>query len=611
MADTKVYQGNNFVDGTDKVITKYLNYAGLVDFWTKSKDYIDTQDSKLFDLVKEKVEAKDAAVRKYLHTITVNGENFAGYDATQPDKAPTSLDIVIGGEEIEVNHNGTAAAEGEKYAGNIGETTNKYTVREAFADVDTRLDGIETKLDEGVVSGIITTNTKGTYETSGLDNKKVSKFVTITEVGTVENPATGDVTLQVDDTALSNVIARIDDDIATLTANAGVTNIAVLDKYKDSDPAEGDQNLVEIVLKGSKDAIWSYPEGVTTEEQKKAYREQYEGDGAKRGDILISLDESKLDERLDGIDATVAAEIADRVQDIKNLAGTGYTPADGDTDGAWKKTDGVNFDVKYRDITSLSERLAQFDASLVTEIVDGNGDDVSNEKYVDFKVESVGTGHAADKKITLTLNDTKLQDYIDQNEGNWKKLAPTTKEGVNGKTYLQVNGHDLVEVDATNAAQVKVKGNNVTLTTKDIERPEAAQNGPAVGLTNLEDALAQYDAALAALTAATEFYGVVKFNPANTKPTDAGNGNWTVTADNTTYTFQNGDIVIYDAKEYILDVNSTTEPTGPKFIELGDVTAERARLTAIETWINTNIIPETGDESIASLDFEAPNFTWE
>lgn len=601
MADTKVYQGNNFVDGTDKVITKYLNYAGLVDFWTKSKDYIDTQDSKLFDLVKEKVEAKDAAVRKYLHTITVNGENFAGYDPTQPDKAPTSLDIVIGGEEIEVNHNGTAAAEGEKYAGKKGE--NNYTVREAFADVDTRLDGIETKLAEGVVSGIITTNANGTYEASGLDKTKVSKFVTITEVGTIDNPATGDVTLQVDDTALSNVIARIDDDIATLTANAGVTNIAVLDKYKDSDPAEGDQNLVEIVLKGSKDAIWSYPEGVTTEEQKKAYREQYEGDGAKRGDILISLDESKLDERLDGIDATVAAEIADRKEDIANLAGKGYIVADGDTTGEWKKTEDV-FDVKYRDITSLSERLAQVDDNLVTKIEEGS----SVENYVTFAVAEVETGNAKDKSVTLTLDDTKLKDYIDGNEANWKGLAPTTKGGVIGKTYLQVNGHDLVEVDATNAAQVKVKGIDVTLTTEDIERPSAAQNGPAVGLTNLEDALAQYDAALAALTAATEFYGVVKFNPADTKPTDAGNGNWTVTADSTTYTFQNGDIVIYDAKEYILDVNSEG---GPKFIELGDVTAERARLTAIETWINTNIIPETGTESIDSLDFEASEFTWE
>ena len=146
------------------------------------------------------------------------------------------------------------------------------------------------------------------------------------------------------------------------------------------------------------------------------------------------------------------------------------------------------------------------------------------------------------------------------------------------------------------------------MTTEDIERPSAALAGPAVGQKNLEDALGKYDEALAALIAATEFYGVVKFDPANTTPTDAHNGNWTVTADDTTYTFQNGDIVIYDTKEYILDVNSTG---GPKFVELGDVTAERARLTAIETWINTSIIPAEGAESIESLDFTAKNFTWE
>ena len=591
MADTKVYEGNNFVE-TGKVITKYLNYAGLVDFWTKSKEYIDAQDSKLFDLVKQKVEAKDAAVRKHLHTITVNGENFAGYDPTKPDTAPTSLDIIIGGEDIKVNHNGTAAVEGEKYADGV------YTVRTAIADLDTRTDSIEAKLAEGVVSGIITTNANGTYETSGSDKSKISKFVTITEVGTTENPAIGDVALQVDDTALSKVIARIDDDIATLTANAGVTNIAVLDKYKDSDPAEGEQNLVEIVLKGSKDAIWSYPEGVTTEEQKKAYREQYEGDGAKRGDILISLDETKLDERLDGIDATVATEIADRAEDIENLAGTGYTPANGNAAGVW------NTGVKYNNITDISERLAQVDANLVTKIEEGS----SVENYVTFTVAEAETGNAQDKSVTLTLDDTKLNEYIGENEANWKGLAKTTKEGVSSKTYLQVNGHDLVEVDATNEAQVAVTGTNVTLTTEDIERPSAALSGPAAGQKNLEAVLGKYDEALAALIAATEFYGVVKFNPATATPTDAGNGNWTVVADGTTYTFQNGDIVIYDAKEYILDVNSTS---GPKFIELGDVTAERARLTAIETWINTNIIPAEGDESIASLDFTAKNFTWE
>lgn len=589
------YLGKNFgqfsdAANADGIVTKYLNLQGLTDFWAKTKEYVDAQDAALFDVVNKKVNANDTAVRKHLHTITVNGENFAGYDPATPDTAPTSLDIVIGGEDIKVNHNGVAAAEGEKYAGKIGQTENNYTVREAFADVDTRLDGIETQLAEGVVSGLITTNTNGTYETSGSDNAKVSQFVTITEVGQTGNPETGDITLTLDDTALSKVIERIDDDIATLTANAGVTNIAVLDKYKDSDSAtDGVQNLVEIVLAGSKDPIWSYPEGITSEEDKAAYRAQWQGDGAKRGDILISLDETKLDERLDGIDVTITTGFADLAEDIENLAGTGYTSAKGDTAGVW------NTDVKYNNITALSERIAQIDANLVTTITvqDVNANNAEHPNWVEFtKADTAASG---DNAVTLKVDETKLGEYIAQNEDNLSALGGLT-----------INGHQVITATAGegNYAQVTMSHTDVVLTTEDITRPLNADSKQADGFENLEETLNGYDSKIAALASATHFRGVK-----GEIPTTAYEG------------LDYGDIIIVGNKEFIY--NADPEATGYEYstthwVEIGDVEEEQTRLENLEDWVDNNIISateianlgKTGDAN--AFNFEnKPTFTWD
>lgn len=46
MAETTnnpIWKGDNF--GSPKITTKYLNYTGLADFWSRVKTYIDEQDA--------------------------------------------------------------------------------------------------------------------------------------------------------------------------------------------------------------------------------------------------------------------------------------------------------------------------------------------------------------------------------------------------------------------------------------------------------------------------------------------------------------------------------------------------------------------------------------
>ena len=46
MAETTnnpIWKGDNF--GSPKITTKYLNYTGLADFWSRAKTYIDEQDA--------------------------------------------------------------------------------------------------------------------------------------------------------------------------------------------------------------------------------------------------------------------------------------------------------------------------------------------------------------------------------------------------------------------------------------------------------------------------------------------------------------------------------------------------------------------------------------
>ena len=402
---------------------------------------------------------------------------------------------------------------------------------------------------EGVVSGLIVDATHGTYA------EATKAWVDITEVGTNNGGTddvfeTGDIKIVVNDTAINEKFVAIDQEIADLEANAGVTNISVVDT---DDETAQNKGLVEISMTGTKVAAG----------------EQVGKNEFRRGDITITLDESGLDEKIDDIDIAIADEIADRKADSLLLAGDGATI---DTDGklAWNTGEGA---VTYQNISDISARLDEIDADLVTKIEEGE----SVENYVTFAVTP--SAAEGDKSITLTVDDSSLTDYIAANENNLTKLADTTTEGTANKT-LTVNGKSIITVTPGELegdkvkTQVAVVGSSITLTTEDINRPDG---------TELEEQLVEYDEKIAALASATHFRGV-------TESAITDGGTEVVKINDEDLTPEEGDIVISmnsdgdegKSREYIW--------SNGKWYELGDTTAEAARLTKVENWIDQNFI---------------------
>lgn len=609
-----VWQGDNFNSTTgNQKNTKYLNYTGLMAFWEKAKGYVNAQDKAVFESVNTKVNNQDKAIRDYIESLVVNGQLVVRDPGTG---LGTSLAVTIGGEDIAVRRvadnaedvawkvkdesGNTVSWDVNKEARGHSYSDGNWKVDDAIENIDARLDAVQTELLEGVVSGLNVTSSHGTYkngtEADTADDVENKKWVTVTGSAYSTTKQVGNLTLNIDDTAINEQFNSLDDKINFLEANAGVTNIKVTDI---DDNSATNKNLVELSLKGSK-----MPNGQTAEDAEGVT------DAQRRGDIEIILDESGLDAKLDAVDATVAAEVADRKEDIANLAGAGYTVADGSTAGAWST------DVSYKNITAISDRLAQIDANLVTKIVDGNngeGDadkNDENEKYVSFTVAETATGNGEnDKIITLTLDDNKLQDYIENLNAQLGNIGETK---INGETLLTVTKN----TDDNGYESITLVKSDVTLDTSNIDRPAKPSQGPASSTKNLEETLEAYDSAFAALVSATEFKGVVTWDPTKVTITAdgvdaAGVAKYKITDTGITgdVIMQNGDIVISTSntagdKEFILDANHAD---GPVFVELGDVTAEAARLDAIETWIDSNIITEA---DITGLDFTPQTFTW-
>lgn len=231
------YLGKNFgtfsdTENAEGIVTKYLNLQGLTDFWGKIKTYVDDQDTALYNATKTKIGNVDSTLRSYIESLTINGTQISTNKTA--DALGTSLTVEIGGEDIKVNHNGTEAAEGEKYA------DGTTTVRKAFADVDTRLDNVEKAIGENIVNKIEVTDTPNT--------KGTPNYVSFTST-TTGDPKNGDYTvkLDVDESELDTKIANIDGKITELEANAGVAGIRVVD----TDSTES-TNLVEVSLNAVK-----------------------------------------------------------------------------------------------------------------------------------------------------------------------------------------------------------------------------------------------------------------------------------------------------------------------------------------------------------------------
>ena len=273
---------------------------------------------------------------------------------------------------------------------------------------------------------------------------------------------------------------------------------------------------------------------------------------------VISVDETKLVDRLnkiDGAGGTVAGlgKRLDTAEKEIDALQTTVTKLDGDVN-----TDGS---VKKQVDTALASAKNYTDA-LETELRGGNGADTlkSLRDSIDsMKGDSGSVATAINNAINaLDVTDTaKPGEYVSSVSETDGMIAVTRAKL---PTYSVTDSSDFVSV-----ASVEENGNTVfTISTSNIAKAdELTDLTTAVrALDNNENGrVTLLEGKVAALASATHFIGVKTELPA---------------------TAANGDICIVGNKEYIY--SKPTDATG-EWKELGDTTAEQARIGALETTV--------------------------
>jgi hypothetical protein len=325
--------------------------------------------------------------------------------------------------------------------------------------------------------------------------------------------AAGTTTYTIDDSNVNKQFGYIDAQMAEIKANAGVTGIKVVD----ADNTDAD-DFVKLTFDGSKDGT----------------------DGFEKGDVTITLDNSKLDAKVTELETADSNEAASRKADIELLAGAGYTAGTAGAVGSWAATGSPT----YKSIETLSKRLVEIDANVVTKIEEKD----SVENYVTLEVKSTkAEGTTNDTAVTVTINDSALKSHLDTMGTNHTN-----------------------EVAARKAADALIAGANWNETGATWTTAPKYQD-----ITEISARMVEQDTAIDALSSATHFRGVYD------------------TLDLALAAVQDyGDIVIVNAdgasKEYIYNADpSETGHTLSKdnFVELGDTIEEEARLLYLENWV--------------------------
>ena len=560
----------------DVIVNKYLNLEGLSSFWTKAKQYItNSQDAQTTAITNAYI-SEDNAIRDFIGTLSINGHKLAKYTAGA-ENAPGTLalesDLVIDSADVPLTEAAKAALkEGNVVAvgGNGDAYTAATTVDAGLIQLDTRMDAVETAFKQGVVNNLTTTVTHASYA-GGNDypvegEKSAKAWVKVTE----NAKAVGEVSVNIDDTAINAKMTTIDQEIATLQANAGVVGIKVVDSpAKDGDATD---NYVKFTMS---------PIGVNGGNSDANVDREGVGAGYSKGYIELTVDETGLDNKITSITTDLSDEIADRKADVTLLAGNrGAIGEDGKF--AWDESKFTGT-VKYDNISAIAQRLETIDSSVVTKVtvVDnpGAGSADADKDLITFTSSAAenGTGD-----IVLTLDHDKLNkriQAIDTLDAEFSKFS------VNGHNlFTKTSGDGVSPVTGTAAA--------VTLYATDIKRGSGDSDADKATIAQTFTTL---EGKIAALASATEFKGVVSWDP--TKVTITANGvdaagvaQYKITGDGVTgeVIMQNGDIVITGgtdtlSKEYILDAAKS------KFFELGDTTSEQTQLTEIQNWINAPI----------------------
>lgn len=568
--------GNNNIP--DVIINKYLNLAGLTSFWTKAKQYITNSQDAQTTAITNAYTAEDNGIRNFIGTLSINGHKLAKYTAGAANAAGTLTledDLMIDSADVPL----TDAAKAALVAGNVvavggngaayGDAT---TVDAGLIQLDTRMDAVETAFKQGVVNNLTTTVTHASY-TGGNDypvegEKTAKAWVKVTE----NAKAVGEVSVNIDDTEINTKMTSIDQEIATLQANAGVVGIKVVDSpTKD---ASASDNYVKFTMT---------PTGVNGGGHNATVDKEGVGAGYSKGYIELTVDETALDNKITTITTDLTDEVTDRKADVVLLAGNrGAIGENGKF--AWDDTKWTG-DVKYNNISAIAQRLETIDSSVVTKVtvedVPGTGTDADLITFTSDK-DDTGTGD-----IKLTLNHSQLNQRIQAIDTLDAEFA---KYSVNGKPLFTKSSGD-------NVSPVTGAATAVVLTGADINR-DASE-----GAATIAQTFTTLEGKIAALASATEFKGVVSWDPTNVTITQsgvdaAGVAQYKITGDNVSgeVIMQNGDIVITGGtdslnKEYILDAANN------RFFELGDTTSEQTQLTEIQTWINTPI----SESEIAAL----------
>lgn len=339
------------------------------------------------------------------------------------------------------------------------------------------------------------------------------------------------ITYTIDDTAINTKFTGIDERMTEIEANAGVTGIKIVDA--DNTDAE---DFVKLTYVGTKDK-----EGQETEETNPT--------DFVRGDVTVTLDNTKLDNKITELEDADKDEAASRKADVQLLAGAAYTAGTAGAVGSWAESGSP----KYKSITELSNRLAAVDESVVTKVtvVDASTDKTN---YVTLSSDAEdGTGD-----ITLTFDDTKLENTID----------------------------DLVQADTDETTARKAADALLAGAQWDADADTWKSEKPAgyYDITSLSVQMKAAEASISALSNAVQFLGVSSTeitNDGTQKPTIGGS---------VVNSLEAGDVVFHGNKEFIWD--------GAKWVELGDTTIENQRLADLEEWIDNNAITEGEIEAL-------------
>ena len=379
--------------------TKYLDLSGLQLFWTNAKNYIATQISTSESGLNQTISDNDAAIRAYVESLTVNGVQVTKSPEGEGKGTGLSVtikgnNITVGGDEgdykdmtvdaainavdgrvdaledhvkqgvvnkfeVEVNHDSTegdeatvwVTATADNSVGDVTLTIDDTAIDAKFEEVDQKI--ITLEANAGVVGAKVVDT-----------NKDSDNFVTFTVENRAEDETLeggykkGLLTFTVDETALDEKVTAL----VTADSNEAASRKADIEALAGSNYTAGVNGAAGSWTEGSEPAyptiqslserVKTISDSVVTEvtvkdesNDKTNYVTLSASNGT--GDIVLTLNDSALEDKIDELAKADSDEAAARKADIEALAGDDWTTGQGWTGST----------TTYHDITSIGQGL--------------------------------------------------------------------------------------------------------------------------------------------------------------------------------------------------------------------------------------------------------------